>query len=161
MRSAVSRNCALSNWRSSEAINLGVYLKSKKKMLVVVVVVVVVVVGGYSPTQRPGEVVHLYFSDVSCTRTHLLLRNLMFLTLTRRHVGATQQDVCGWGVCFWVGVGVAVGGGWGGWDVSVLCTCTHLDATQHDVSCTGTHLGATQHGDETYNVTARQDACIL
>ena len=28
------------------------------------------------------------------------------------------------------------GVGWGGWDVSVRCTCTHLDATQHDVSCT-------------------------
>ena len=31
----------------------------------------------------------------------------------------------------------------GGWDVSGRCTCTHLDATQHDVSCTGTHVGAT------------------
>ena len=108
-----------------------------------------------------------------------LLRNMMFLarehiftatqpdvSYTRRHVGATQQDVCGWGVCFWVGGGVGgmfpfvalarssmlrnmmsltledmsvlcnrmsvggclfLGGGWGFWDVSVRCTCTHLD----------------------------------
>ena len=48
----------------------------------------------------------------------MMLRNMMFLarehiftatqpdvSYTRRRVGATQQDVCGWGVCFWVGVG--------------------------------------------------------
>ena len=49
MRSAVSRNCSLSNWRSSEAINLGVYLNQKLMAVVVVVVagvVVVVVVAG-------------------------------------------------------------------------------------------------------------------
>ena len=37
------------------------------------------------------------------------------VSYARRHVGATQQDVCGWVVCFWVGVGWGwVGGGVGG-----------------------------------------------
>ena len=76
-----------------------------------------------------------------------VLCNMMFLALehiftatqhdvsyTRRHVGAMQHDVWGWGLCFWVGWG------WGGWDVSVRYTRTHVCATQHDVSCTGTHL---------------------
>ena len=80
------------------------------------------VVSGYSPTQRPGEVVHFYFSDVIacyCTRTHLLLRNLMFLTLEDMSVLRNRMSVGGVFVF-----------GWGGWDVSVRCTCTHLDATQ-------------------------------
>ena len=38
--------------------------------------------------------------------------------------------VFGWGGVGWGGVG------WGGGDVNVRCTCTHLDATQYDVSCT-------------------------
>ena len=65
------------------------------------------VVDGYSPTQRPGEVVHFYFSDVSCTRTHLLLRNLIFLTLEDMKVLHNRMSVVGvfvfgWGVG-WVG----------------------------------------------------------
>ena len=75
--------------------------------------------------------------DVSCTGTHL---------------GATQHDVWGWGVCFWVGWEWAFLG-WGvGWDVSALArilmlrnmmfrTLEHMfTATQHDVSYTKRHL---------------------
>ena len=71
--------------------------------------------------------------------TSLLLRNMMFLTLediftatqhdvscTGTHVGATQHDVWGWGVCFWVGWG------WGGWGVGWGVGCfrsLHLHAS--------------------------------
>ena len=94
--------------------------------------------------------------------TSLLLRDMMFLTLediftatqhdvscTGTHVGATQHDVWGWGVCFWVGWGV----GWGGMFPFVALArilmlrnmlslaLEHIfTATQHDVSYTRRHL---------------------
>ena len=104
----------------------------------VVLGVVVLVVVEFSPTQRPREVVNLYFSTF-VAHEHIFTATQHDVSCTRTHLGATRHDVEGWGVCSWVGWG------WGGWDVSVRCTCTHLDATQHHVSRTGTHVRATQH----------------
>ena len=69
---------------------------------------------------------------------------MMFLAL--EHMLVLRNMMSGGGVFVFGWGGGGVGGGWGGgwgrvgWDVSVRCTCTHLDATQHVVSCTGTHL---------------------
>ena len=58
---------------------------------------------------------------------------MMFLAL--EHMLVLRNMMSGGGVFVF-----GWGGGGVGWDVSVRCTCTHLDATQHVVSCTGTHL---------------------
>ena len=83
-----------------------------------------------------------YATDVSCTCTHVDATQLMFLALSMLRMGFKVYRGC---VCGGVGCLFLGGWGWGGWDVNVRCTCTHLDATQLIVvTCTCTHVDATQ-----------------